>query len=1032
MRTTVAVIPAKNLSQAKQRLAESLDPESRVRLCLAMLEDLLTTLNACPLISSTLVVTRDPDLRQLAEKYGAEVFEEAETSDLNAAVTAAARLLSERHITQMLYLPGDVPLLSSHTLNPLLEETNTWFTEEKTFICLAPSLDETGTNALLCCPPDCLSFSFGPQSAQRHVQQAQTRQLALHFWHQQDLALDIDTSDALQQLQNTLLLTPDRAPHTAQCLAEITANATSQSIPLSTKPFGRSTWHMPGHEQALLLADSDQPLVELMQQAADLRDFGHGEQISFSKKVFIPLTHLCRDVCHYCTFAKAPRQLQSPYLSPDEVIALAQAGAKLGCKEALFTLGDQPELRYKAARDWLSAHHYTSTLDYLADIAQRVFNETGLLPHLNPGLLDKDDMLRLKKVSASMGIMLESSSERLTQKGMPHYGSPDKKPHRRLETLRLAGELRIPFTTGILIGIGETRRERIESLLAIRSLHQRYGHIQEVIIQNFRAKPGTLMATHPEPDLTELLWTLALSRIIFGPDMAIQTPPNLNPGHLNALIQAGLSDWGGVSPLTPDHVNPEAPWPHLDQLAADTRNAGKILVERLTIYPPYIQANYASNPWLAAEIAPAVFKISDGEGLARTDDWYAGISEQPPQNDLARLHKLLTYPPRNKLATLLTKAKDACPLDEAEIIYLLKSKEDSFTTVCQAADELRQRSSGREVTYVINRNINYTNICSYKCQFCAFSKGKTSENLRGKPYQLNVQDIVARAEEAKQRGATEVCLQGGIHPEYTGQTYIDICHAIREALPDMHIHAFSPLEIMQGAHTLHLSVPDFLRRLQRAGLNTLPGTAAEILDDAVRKDLCPDKLNTAQWLDVMSSAHALGLKSTATLMFGHIERYEHIARHLIHIRDLQQRTQGFTEFVPLPFVHSYAPIYLKGRSRPGPTFREVILIHAVARLVLYPHLQNIQASWTKLGHRGAQAALQAGANDLGGTLMDESITRAAGARHGQETTADELNNLIIQIGRIPVQRTTLYDQLPVKPIVGARQRNIEIIEAIQF
>lgn len=1028
MRATVAVIPAKVLSQAKQRLAKSLDPESRARLCLAMLEDLLTTLKACPLISGTLVVTRDPDLRQLAEKYDAEVFEESETSDLNTAVTAAARLLSERHVTQMLYLPGDVPLLSKHTLNRLLEETKTWFTEEKTFICLAPSLDKTGTNALLCCPPDCLSFSFGPQSAQRHVQQAQTRQLALHLWHQQDLALDIDTSDALQQLQNTLLLTPDLAPHTAQCLAEITTNAASRSTALNTKPFNRSTWHMPDHEQALLLADSDQPLIELMQQAADLRDFGHGEQISFSKKVFIPLTHLCRDVCHYCTFAKAPRQLQSPYLSPDEVIALAQAGAKLGCKEALFTLGDQPELRYKAARDWLSAHHYTSTLDYLADVAQRVVNETGLLPHLNPGLLNKDDMLRLKKVSASMGIMLESSSTRLTQKGMPHYGSPDKEPHRRLETLRLAGELRIPFTTGILIGIGETRRERIESLLAIRSLHQRYGHIQEVIIQNFRAKPGTLMATHPEPDLTELLWTLALSRIIFGPNMAIQTPPNLNPGHLNALIQAGLSDWGGVSPLTPDHVNPEAPWPHLDQLAADTRNAGKILVERLTIYPPYIQASYASNPWLAPEMASAVFKISDGQGLARTDDWYAGISEQPPQNDLARLHKLLTRPPQNKLATLLTKAKDAYPLDEAEIIYLLKSKEDSFTAVCQAADELRQHVSGREVTYVINRNINYTNICSYKCQFCAFSKGKTSENLRGKPYQLNVQDIVARAEEAKQRGATEVCLQGGIHPEYTGQTYIDICHAIREALPDMHIHAFSPLEIMQGAHTLHLSVPDFLRRLQRAGLNTLPGTAAEILDDAVRKDLCPDKLNTAQWLDVMSSAHHLGLKSTATLMFGHIERYEHIARHLIHIRDLQQRTQGFTELVPLPFVHSYAPIYLKGRSRPGPTFREVILVHAVARLVLYPHLQNIQASWTKLGHRGAQAALQAGANDLGGTLMDESITRAAGARHGQETTADELNNLITQINRIPVQRTTLYDQLPVKPIVGTRQRNIETIQ----
>ncbi|XOV87516.1 MAG: 5-amino-6-(D-ribitylamino)uracil--L-tyrosine 4-hydroxyphenyl transferase CofH [Pseudomonadota bacterium] len=772
-------------------------------------------------------------------------------------------------------------------------------------------------------------------------------------------------------------------------------------------------------EEVFRLAESGDT-ARLAETASVIRDRGFQNVVSYSRKVFIPLTHLCRDVCHYCTFAQVPRKLKAPYLTPEEVLKIASDGAKAGCKEALFTLGDKPELRYKAARDALKEMRQESTLSYLRDMAEMVFNETGLFPHLNPGLMNADEFAELRKVSISMGIMLESASERLTEKGMPHHGSPDKVPARRLETIRLAGEARVPFTSGILIGIGETRQERVASLLALRAANEPFGHIQEIIIQNFRAKAETLMANAPEPDLNELLWTIALARIIFGDTMNIQAPPNLSPGVLEQIVSAGINDWGGVSPVTPDFVNPEAPWPHLTNLANETANAGKLLIERLAIYPAYARN---LEHWIDPEVQPFVRQAVDGQGFARTETWSAGAVVDPPESDLARVTSIAKSGPSADLQAILVRAEAGDELSVAEIVRLFKARGDDFTHVCQAADRVRRKLAGDDVTYVVNRNINYTNVCYFKCQFCAFSKGKMSENLRGRPYDLSHEEIMRRTAEAFERGASEVCLQGGIHPEYTGQTYIDICHSIKQVVPEMHIHAFSPLEVWQGAHTLGISISEFLGQLKEAGLGTLPGTAAEILDDEVRATLCPDKINTAQWLEVMEAAHGQGFNTTATIMYGHIEQYEHVAKHLLRVRALQAKTGGFTEFVILPFIHMEAPMYLKGKARKGPTFREAVLIHAIARLALAPLFRNIQASWTKLGHDGVRACLQAGVNDLGGTLMNETITRAAGASHGQETSPEEMEAIIRRAGRNPVQRTTGYGKpspVQVQRSFGAR------------
>lgn len=779
----------------------------------------------------------------------------------------------------------------------------------------------------------------------------------------------------------------------------------------------------------------DAPVEELLPVAESLTLSGFGETVTYSRKVFIPLTQLCRDVCHYCTFAKAPRHLARAFLGAEDVLAIARAGKAADCKEALFTLGDKPEARYSVARAALDAAGAATTLEYLERMARLVLEETGLLPHLNPGVMSTKDLQRLRPVSASMGLMLESASERLCERGSAHFGSPDKAPAVRLATLRAAGEQRVPMTTGLLIGIGETRRERIESLLALRAVQDEHGHLQELIIQNFRAKPGTKMAAAAEPDLNEQLWTIAVTRLLFGPGMSVQAPPNLQPEGLDSLVRAGINDWGGVSPVTPDHVNPEAPWPHLADLARATDGAGRDLVERLALAPAY-----ASRPeiWTDPAITPRIRRFSDSRGFARPDRWYAGSDAQLPSTaarwssaDKRRVEastpsahpdtRLQREGRSSRTGAIIQAARAGHALNEADIVRLFSVEGRDLDEVIAAADELRHESVGDTVTYVVNRNINYTNICLYHCGFCAFSKGRSAADLRGPAYNLELGEVARRTVEAAAAGATEVCLQGGIHPSFTGDTYLNIVRTVKDAVPWMHVHAFSPLEIVHGATTLGLPLATFLERLRNAGLSTLPGTAAEILDDEIRDIICPDKLRTDEWLEVIGTAHAAGLRTTATIMFGHVEQPVHWARHLQRVRSLQARTGGITEFVPLGYVHMEAPLWRKGRTRSGPSLREAVLMHAVSRLVLHPLIPNIQVSWVKMGAAGAALCLNAGANDLGGTLMNESITRAAGGVHGQELDASQLQELARRIGRATRQRTTLYGTPDAPPVSRAMQ-----------
>jgi FO synthase len=724
--------------------------------------------------------------------------------------------------------------------------------------------------------------------------------------------------------------------------------------------------------------------ADLEELCAEARSLRRSTLVTYSPKVFLPLTKLCRDVCHYCTFARPPRRGERAYMTIDEVLDVARAGAAAGCREALFTLGDKPELRYRAAREELAALGCATTVDYLERVASAVLEETGLLPHLNPGVLSRAELERLARVSASMGLMLETAAVRLSARGGPHFGSPDKLPARRLETIGWAGELGIPFTTGILIGIGETREERIDSLEAIAELQRRFGHVQEVIVQNFRAKPGTKMATAPEPSLEEHLWSIAAARLVLPEEVHVQAPPNLAGDEFARLLDAGIDDWGGVSPVTIDHVNPEAPWPEIEQLRAATQSRGFELAARLAVYPEHADRVHE-------ELRAHVLRASDSLGLAREDDWSPGESRAIP------------FVPR-----------DALPVDtreergEEELVRLFRARGGELERVLAAADRLRREIVGDTVTYVVNRNVQYTNVCYFRCGFCAFSKGKLAANLRGPSYLVPLGEIVRRAEEAWARGATEVCLQGGIHPGFTGDYYAQVVESIKDAVPELHVHAFSALELWQGAATLGVPLEGYLVRLRDAGLGSLPGTAAEILDDEVRRVICPDKVTTDQWLEVHETAHRVGLRSNATMMFGHVEAPRHWARHLLRVREQQRRSGGFTEFVPLPFVHMEAPMYLKGRARRGPTWGETLLVHAVARLALHPEVTNVQASWVKLGADGVHALLRAGVNDLGGTLMNESISRAAGASHGQELAPDRLEALIRAAGRSARQRTTLY------------------------
>jgi len=966
--SVVAVVPVRLRGGGKSRLAAVLSAPRRAALVHSMLARVLRALQDAQRIARIVVVTPDDPL-PLPE--GVEVLIDHGIG-LNAAVELAARQLAAQH-SAMLVVAADAPQVTAKDIDALIGQVDTLE------VAVVPDRHGVGTNALWCTLPTALKPRYGAHSAAAHLEAAARLGLRAARIRVPSLSHDVD----------------------------VPADLGAEPMP---------------SDQALMLA-SENDLPSLMRRAADLAVEGFGLRVGYSRKVFIPLTQLCRDVCHYCTFAAPPRRGQRAYLTPDEVLAIAHRGRAAGCDEALFTLGDKPERRYATAREELRALGFASTLHYLAHCAERVFAETGLLPHLNPGVMTREELAMLRPVAASMGIMLETSSPRLALKGGPHHRSPDKDPAVRLETLRIAGELAIPFTTGLLIGIGETRRERIETLLAIRGLHERHGHIQEIIVQNFRAKPGTRMAQHPEPSLEELQWSIAVARLIFGCGMSIQAPPNLSAGSLAALIDAGINDWGGVSPVTPDHVNPEAPWPALAALERETAEAGRCLTARLPIVPAFA----GEARWLDARLRSRVLHRIDACGYVREHDWHAGAGDPPPVRlkELTRRGAETAGPALGVRAAVTARTAAALrrclrgeALEESSIAKLFAADGADFRAIVQAADGLRRSVNGETVTYVVNRNINYSNICSYACGFCAFAKGRSARSLRGPGYVLDFETIAARVAEAAAYGATEVCLQGGIHPAFTGHTYLEIVRAAKSAAPQIHVHAFSPLEIAHGAATLGSSVRQFLEQLAAAGLRSLPGTAAEILCDDVRAVLCPDKLDTAGWLHVMREAHAIGLRSTATIMFGHIEQPRHWARHLLAIRELQAATGGFTEFVPLPFVHMEAPLWRKGLARSGPSWRESLLMHAIARLVLEPVLRNVQTSWVKLGRDGALEALQAGANDLGGVLMNESITRAAGGVNGQAMDAAAMQAAIRSIGREPRQRNTLYGRVSLTLAVG--------------
>ena len=761
-------------------------------------------------------------------------------------------------------------------------------------------------------------------------------------------------------------------------------------------------------------------------RAAELRTATTGPKITYSRKVFVPLTKLCRDACGYCTFAHPPVPGERAFMTIDEVLEIARLGSAAGCREALFTLGDKPERKWRTAREELAAMGYGSTIEYLRAACAAVLEHTDLLPHTNPGTLTQEEAAALRDVSVSQGMMLETISERLLKRGMPHFGAPDKKPGSRLATLEHAGLAAVPFTTGILIGIGETIDERVDALLAIRQSHERHRHIQEVIVQNFRAKPGTLMTLAPEPTVDDMWLTIALARLILPPDVGLQAPPNLTPGEYGTYLDAGINDWGGVSPVTIDHVNPEAPWPQLDELRAVTEERGFLLMERLAIYPSFCDSPVALGRWVSPSLHARVLDATDGEGYPHVGGWYSGADVPPPTDSviavgqaLAAAHRVPGRVMRPTLMAALDKAESGVRVDEGEIESLFTARGAEAERLYAVADELRRQAVGDEVTYVINRNINYTNMCYFKCGFCAFSKGPKSLNLRGAPYLLTPEEVAVRAREAWEAGATEVCMQGGIHHSFTKDNYLEYLGAVKSTLPEMHVHAFTALEVAQGARASNIGVEEFLTQLRDAGLKTLPGTAAEVLDDEIRDIICPDKIKTEQWCEVHRVAHRLGLRSNATIMFGTVEGPRNWARHLVVVRDLHDEIRGESsnrdglfEFVPLPFVHMAAPIYLRGKARRGPTFDEALKMHAVARVALHGAIDNIQVSWVKMGLEGAKLALQAGANDLGGTLMNENISRAAGASHGQELTPDAMIELIHSIGRVPRRRTTLYETVP--------------------
>ncbi|CNE98921.1 FO synthase [Mycobacterium tuberculosis] len=809
-------------------------------------------------------------------------------------------------------------------------------------------------------------------------------------------------------------------------------------------------------EATTLLQARGAQLDDLLAYAARTRDAGleaagRPGVITYSRKVFIPLTRLCRDRCGYCTFATVPHKLESPYLSPDEVLEIARRGAEMGCKEALFTLGDRPEDRWKQAREWLDAHGYDDTLSYVRAMAIRVLEETGLLPHLNPGVLTWRDFQRLKPVAPSMGMMLETTATRLfSERGGPHFGSPDKDPAVRLRVLEDAGRTNVPFTTGILIGIGETVEERADAIFEIRRTMREYGAIQEVIVQNFRAKPDTKMRDTPDAELEELAATIAVTRLVLGPKARVQAPPNLVADQYSLMLRAGIDDWGGVSPLTPDHVNPERPWPQIDELAERTADAGFALRERLTIYPEYVRRG---EPWLDPRLIGHVAALADpATGLAREDAVLEGRPWQEPDGgftasgrtdlhtsidttgrtsdrrddfdevygDWDALKERMSAPQRfdaDVKSALARAEQDPAGLSDDEALALLHADGPELDALARLADDLRRDAVGDDVTYVVTRNINFTNVCYTGCRFCAFAQRRTDADA----YTLSLSQVGDRVDEAWAAGATEICMQGGIHPDLPGTAYFDLAREVKRRAPDIHLHSYSPMEVVNGASRTDMSIREWLQAAKEAGVDSLPGTAAEILDDDVRWVLTKGKLPTDQWIEVVTTAHEVGIPTTSTMMYGHVDTPSHWVAHIKLLRSIQERTGGFSEFVLLPFVHHNSPIYLAGLARPGPTVRENVAVHALARILLHGAIPNIQTSWVKLGDELCTRVLQGGVNDLGGTLMEETISRMAGSENGSFKPISDLEEIARRAGRPARQRTTLYGEVPAERLEASRR-----------
>ena len=799
-------------------------------------------------------------------------------------------------------------------------------------------------------------------------------------------------------------------------------------------------------EASTLLHATGADLESLCKVAARIRDAGLAQAgrpgvVTYTRNVFVPLTPLCRARCHNRTFATTPNRVRTPYLSMEEVLAIARQGAALGCKEALITLGDRPEGRWPAAREWLDAHGYDSTAAYVRAVSIRVLEETGLLPHVNAGVLTWEEIQRLKPVSPSMGLMLETTATRLwSEPGGCHYGSPDKDPSVRLRVLEDAGRSSVPFTTGILVGIGESHAERAESIFAIRRIARQYGGIQEVIVQNFRAKPDTAMAHEDDASLDELAAAVAVARVVLGPGARIQAPPNLIGDGFGLLLDAGIDDWGGVSPLTADHVNPERPWPHLDDLRARTAAQGFELRERLTVYPEYLSRG---EPWLDPRLVGHVGALADTDGLAVEGRQPVGSPWQEADVDWASsgridLHRTIDTVGRSHdrradfdrvygdwaaipdasssarsridgdvAAALRVAERAPSALSDEQALVLFDAQGEALEVLCGLANDLRRDAVGDDITYVVNRNINFTNVCYTGCRFCAFAQRRTDADA----YTLSLDEVGRRAEEAWAVGATEICMQGGIHPELPGTAYFDLAREIKRRVPDIHLHAYSPMEVLNGAARTGLSFREFLVEAKEAGVDSIPGTAAEILDDDVRWVLTKGKLPASTWIEIVSTAHEVGLPSSSTMMYGHVDQPRHWLAHLRTLAEVHDRTGGFTEFVALPFVHQNAPLYLAGKARAGASEQENRAVHAMARVLLHRRIDNIQTSWVKLGDHGTRLMLTGGANDVGGTLMEETISRMAGAQNGSLKTVSQLRDLAEGLGRRARQRTTTYGEV---------------------